>query len=146
MTSQFTGGCACGAVRYQCSTEPLAMYNCHCRDCQSASGGPFSSVLVVATDSIEITGSPKYYSTAGNYGNHATRGFCKDCGSPLFARNELKPEVLVIKAASLDIPAPFKPVADIWTVNALPWAHMDRHIPKVLKSPPVLERDGVVNF
>ena len=33
MAVPFTGGCACGAIRYECTAEPLYMGNCHCRDC-----------------------------------------------------------------------------------------------------------------
>ena len=38
---------ACGATRYACSGEPLAMLNCHCRDCQQASGAPFPPFIGV---------------------------------------------------------------------------------------------------
>lgn len=146
MSSHFAGGCACGAIRYECSVAPLAMFNCHCRDCQRTGGGPFSPLLAMAADAVAITGSPRYYSARTDDGNHGCCGYCAACGSQLFARNPDNPEVLMIKAASLFQPDWFKPVADIWTVSALPWAHFDRHIPKVFKSPPVLEKDGLVRF
>jgi hypothetical protein len=41
MKLPFTGGCACGAIRYECNAEPIMMGKCHCRDCQHISGGPF---------------------------------------------------------------------------------------------------------
>ena len=46
MATRFTGGCMCGAVRYECATEPVISGNCHCRDCQRAGGGGFVSVLL----------------------------------------------------------------------------------------------------
>jgi len=33
MPAPFTGGCRCGAVRYECTAEPIATIHCHCRDC-----------------------------------------------------------------------------------------------------------------
>ena len=45
MPPPITGGCACGAIRYEASAEPLLMFNCHCEDCRHASGGAFVSAL-----------------------------------------------------------------------------------------------------
>ena len=39
MKIPFTGGCVCGAVRYECSAEPIMTLKCHCRDCQQVTGG-----------------------------------------------------------------------------------------------------------
>lgn len=46
MPVPFSGGCACGAIRYECSGEPLASLNGHCRDCQRASGSAFAAILI----------------------------------------------------------------------------------------------------
>jgi hypothetical protein len=53
--SSFGGGCACGAIRYECAAEPIVMFNCHCRDCQRASGGPYSAVVYVPAKAFKIT-------------------------------------------------------------------------------------------
>lgn len=58
MTSSFTGGCACGAIRYECQQEPVAMLNCQCQDCQRSSGAPFASGVVVATRNPHNRGLP----------------------------------------------------------------------------------------
>src|SRR5271169_7134651 len=34
MPQKLSGGCACGAIRYECDADPVIMMNCHCRDCQ----------------------------------------------------------------------------------------------------------------
>ena len=54
MKVPFSGGCACGSIRYACSSEPLAMLNCHCRDCQQSSGAPFASGVVVPRTGISL--------------------------------------------------------------------------------------------
>jgi hypothetical protein len=41
MVTPFSGGCACGAIRYECSAAPIFALNCHCRDCQRATGKPY---------------------------------------------------------------------------------------------------------
>ncbi len=45
MSKSYTGGCACGAIRYDISGEPMAMVDCQCRDCQRRSGTRHSSYL-----------------------------------------------------------------------------------------------------
>lgn len=146
MTVQFEGRCACGAVSYQCAMPALAMYHCHCRACQQATGNGFSSIVVVRADAIIIAGSLRYYTMPAVSSNHAICGFCFECGSPLCAKSETNPDILVLRAASLLDPSWFKPVADIWAASAQPWTLMDPHIPKVYKSPPVFEKDDSVSL
>ena len=55
MTAPFSGGCACGSIRYVCARAPVAMLNCHCRDCQRSSGAPFASGVLVRVADTEIT-------------------------------------------------------------------------------------------
>jgi len=45
MFTPFSGGCACGAIRYECAAEPLYMVNCECRDCQRATGSAYCAVV-----------------------------------------------------------------------------------------------------
>src|SRR5437867_1208476 len=55
VTVPFSGGCACGAVRYECSAEPVIALNCHCRDCQRASGTAYASGIFVPGVALRIT-------------------------------------------------------------------------------------------
>jgi len=50
----FFGGCACGAIRYECLAPPLRMVNCHCRDCQRASGSGYSATVIMAASSVRL--------------------------------------------------------------------------------------------
>jgi hypothetical protein len=129
MPKSFTGGCECGAIRYEVSAEPIAMFNCHCRDCQRASGGPYTGVVYMPAKAVKITkGSPRYYTTSSEAMGANKRGFCPDCGSRLFGG--ITDTGHGITASSLDDPSFFKPQFEIWTSEAQPWDHMDPKLQK----------------
>ena len=108
MVVPFSGGCACGAIRYECSAHPVFSWNCHCRDCQRASGSAFCPVLYVSKATLTITGKSKYYDVRAESGNQVSRGFCPECGSPVFIQAELVPDLQGLWAASLDDPSQFQ--------------------------------------
>jgi hypothetical protein len=137
MPNTLTGRCACGAVRYTASAAPIAMLNCHCRDCQRASGTAFSSIVLVPTAALVIEGSPKFHASTADSGNTVRRAFCPECGSPLFSDSAASAAATAIKAASLDDPGIFKPMFDIWTASACPWVQMDPSTIKVPQNPPM---------
>lgn len=130
MELPFTGGCACGAVRYQCNVEPVMAINCHCRDCQRGSGSAYASGIFVPADSVTFTkGTPKYYRSVADSGQGVGRGFCAECGSPIAATQDAFP-VLILYAASLDDPSWHRPTMHIFTASAQPWDHMDPSLPR----------------
>lgn len=135
MATPFTGGCMCGAVRYQCSAEPVMTGNCHCRDCQRASGGAFVSALAVPRSALTITGEVKYYDVKGDSGNTVSRGFCPECGARLFGRPAVVSDLIVIMAGSLDDPSWYKPSMDFYTASAQPWDYMNPELPKFPQMP-----------
>lgn len=137
MTTPFTGGCMCGAIRYDCSAEPVMAGNCHCRDCQRASGGAFASVMAVPTAALKITGEPKYYDSKGDSGQTVSRGFCPNCGARLFGKPKVAPDLTMIMAGSVDDPSWHRPGMDIYTSSAQPWDHMNPDLPKFPKMPPM---------
>lgn len=53
MTAPLTGGCTCGAVRYECTAESVMAFNCHCRDCQRATGGPYVPAVVIPRSALK---------------------------------------------------------------------------------------------
>ena len=119
---EFSGGCACRKIRYSCTSAPVKMVNCHCRDCQRAGGASHSPTVIVKRNNFIITsGEPKLYECIGDSVNTAIRAFCNSCGSPLFAYSSARPEYRGIRAGSLDDPNWFKPNSDVWTESAVPW-------------------------
>lgn len=130
--SRFEGGCACGGLRYQCSSAPVSIVNCHCRDCQRAGGAGYSPTVVMSRAAFRITqGEPKVFESSVESGNTARRAFCAACGSPLFASSSARAEFLGIRAGSLDDPSWFRATADVWAESAQPWDAMDPTTPKL---------------
>ena len=140
MTTPFSGGCACGAIRYECSADPIVMFNCHCRDCQRATGGPFSAVVYVPAKAFKLThGSLRHYSTVSASGGHNKRGFCAECGSRISGGESAGG--IGINAGSLDDPSWYQPQMDIHTADAQPWDTMDPKVPKFELDPPGWQND-----
>ncbi|MEJ0099824.1 MAG: GFA family protein [Pseudomonadota bacterium] len=135
MTAPFSGGCACKSIRYVCNRAPLATLNCHCRDCQLASGAPFASGVIVQLADLQVTGTPKTHAVRASSGGLATRSFCADCGVPLFTGSEVAPGFLSIRFPTLDDQSQFQPALDIWTASAQPWVCLSPDIPHYPKSP-----------
>jgi hypothetical protein len=130
-----TGGCACGAIRYEVTAEPIVAFNCHCRDCQKTTGGGYTPVFYVPANAFKITrGAPKYFGTTSEMMGDNVRGFCPDCGSRLFGgKSDLGQG---ITAGTLDDPSLYKPQQEIWTSDAQPWDAMDPKLPKFEKYAP----------
>ena len=94
MAQKISGGCACGAIHYECSADPIVMLNCHCRDCQRASGSAYAPVLVVPKSAVQMRGEPRYYEVVGKAGKAIERGFCPTCGSQVAVKLERLPDFL----------------------------------------------------
>ena len=129
MTKTVTGGCLCGAVRYAYDGEIGAAGYCHCADCRKVSGSAFGvSVRVAAAGFSIVSGQPKSYTKAGDSGRAVTRFFCADCGSPLYTLPPLHPEIVFIKAGSLDDASLVRPERQAWTRSRVDWAEIDPEI------------------
>src|SRR5689334_4541051 len=131
INTPFSGGCACGAIRYESTAAPLMMLHCHCRDCQRSSGGPFSSFVVVPSDAFKLVqGAPRFYASPSEMGGLTRRGFCAECGSPIQTNPEAIPHIVAIRTASLDDPSGFNPQVEVWTCDAQPWDALNPSLPK----------------
>ncbi|MEM7466769.1 MAG: GFA family protein [Pseudomonadota bacterium] len=137
-----TGGCACGAIRYAFQSEPILALNCHCRDCQHASGSGYGSFVIVWQDGFEMTGRPTYYVKQSDAGNTVERGFCGECGSPVTILEPHRPKLIFLHAGSLDEPNQHQPTMDIFASRANHWDKLDPAIDKFDEMPPVPDELG----
>jgi len=116
-----TGGCQCGAVRYECSGEPSALYVCHCLECRKQSASAFGMSLEVPRTSVRVTrGTPKFWSRTADSGRRLSCAFCQDCGSRLWHEAAEGRDTATIKAGSLDQPVDYSAAIHIWTSRKLP--------------------------
>ena len=98
--SMMTGGCQCGAVRYELYSEPTEPSICHCRMCQKAFGNYIAPLAgVPPKDLAWVRGQPGVFRSS----EAVERGFCRDCGTPLFYRVIGKDRISV-SLGSLDDP------------------------------------------
>ena len=122
MAEVHTGGCLCKGVRYEFSGAPLMTVNCYCLDCQRATGSPFATVMAMPRSAFRLLhGDLGSFTVKSNGGRDVTREFCKVCGSPLFTKAEMVPDLIFVKAGSLDDSSWVSPVLNCWTSRAEPW-------------------------
>ena len=131
-----TGGCLCGAVRYQTDGQPLVGLRCYCRDCQRASGSTGLPVMIVDKKQFKVTGKTGISAVTGGSGRKAIRHFCPDCGSLLFGTPEVAPEIVTVYVGSLDDPSVFEPAFAQFTRDRPAW---DRRsdLPEFETTPPL---------
>lgn len=122
MTTTTTGGCLCGAVRYEAEGEPAMQAICHCSHCQRQAGSAFSTIVGFRESAVRVTkGEPKSYIDHGESGKAVERQFCGNCGSPLFSIVEVSPGMIYIKSGTLDDTSFFQPAVHIWTQSKQAW-------------------------
>jgi len=88
MSTPYTGGCACGAIRYEITADPIFMNDCQCRHCQSTSGTGHGSYLTFSSrKTVKIEGPATHWEMVGDSGNTKTRGLRADNYDGRFSDN-----------------------------------------------------------
>jgi hypothetical protein len=130
-----TGGCQCGAVRYQISEEPLLVYTCHCTDCQRLTSSAFSMGVVVPAGAFRLTGiEPRQLQRTADSGRINIRLVCPDCGTWICGMP--RDGVQRIRAGTLDDTAWLRPTRHVWTRSKQPWITLPDGDEVFAKQPP----------
>jgi hypothetical protein len=121
----YTGGCQCGAVRFRVEGALGDASVCHCRMCQKASGGFYAPLVSGRGANLEWTrGEPSKFRSS----NHAARGFCSKCGTPLTYE---APDGVALMIGTFDDPEDLAPVIQ-WGIEAkLPYVDEVPKLPGV---------------
>ena len=121
----FSGGCLCGAIRYEVKGDPVRVAHCHCDDCRKATGSSFATnVFVKQDDLVILQGTPRSYEHTADSGSTMTKEFCADCGSQLFGSGSGSTGVKNVKVGTIDdvgaTPA-IRPEIEVFTSRKLPF-------------------------
>ncbi len=112
-----SGGCQCGATRYELYARPEKVHLCHCRMCQKAVGGAFAALAPVRQRDFAWTKDrPGEFQSS----ERAARGFCSLCGTPLSFRY-LASEWIDVTIGSLDDPGAVPPELHYGVESRVHW-------------------------
>lgn len=122
-----TGGCYCGAIRYQVAGPALNQVVCHCTMCRGTSGAPCVAWFTVASGGLKLLSGKL---SAFRASDHATRSFCPVCGTHISFVDDATPGQIDITTCSLDRPAAMPPQQHIFTASRLPWLKLADGLPQ----------------
>lgn len=132
----FSGGCYCGAVRYEAEGPARLAGHCFCRTCQHISGGAGNTFIVVDAASFRYSsGTPQRF-THPDHPEGSERHFCARCGVHLSARSDKAEGVVLIKVGSLDDPSAVgKLQVVVWTSEMQPFQCLPEGVPAFPRFP-----------
>ncbi len=126
-----SGGCLCGAVRFEFDADALlGVRQCWCRVCQYIGAGSGTANAIFANDAVKVSGPLTDYVSVADSGSVMHRRFCAKCGTPVFSEAEPRPHQIIVRVGTLDDPNAARPEGIIWTRSAPSWACFDPKLPQ----------------
>lgn len=133
---EVNGRCLCGAVKVAIKGVPVRMAQCHCRDCQRASGtGHVSNAIFHAAD-VTVAGETKSFTVTADSGNLYTRHFCPTCGGRIYGSHTGRPSMVIVPVGILDDSGWFSPQLVLYTRSRPTWDITIDGVPNYEASPP----------
>src|ERR1700758_4694326 len=116
-----TGGCFCGAIRYEARGTPFHESNCHCSICRRTTGAPFVTWFSVRTSEFRIIqGEPARFNSTAK----GVRSLFSRCGAQLTFEHADFPDEVDVTTSSLD-PELVPPRDNTYTSTRLRWVAAD---------------------
>jgi len=142
----FKGRCLCGSVTFCATTKPIVTRACWCQLCQTLASGNATINLAFPKNCIEISGKLHDYFSVADDGNKMHRKFCPNCGTHMFSEAEERPNMIVVRAGTLDDSEQINIEGIIWTSEAPSWAYLDPNIKHFAKQPPTPKPSTFMGF
>jgi hypothetical protein len=115
-----TGGCGCGAVRFEIDAPLVSALYCHCTRCQHRSGAAASASATIERGSMRITkGEEHLRGWAPEDG--LEKVFCGECGSALLGRDPKTREISIVRLGAVDGDPGVRPSCRQFVAYAAPW-------------------------
>lgn len=130
-----TGGCLCGAIRYELEGELGPVTLCHCQYCRRAHGAPFVAVAFMRTDQIRWTRGADRIHEMGTEGV-GFRAFCSRCATRLYNRAESTDRFTMLVVGSLDDDTGVQPRMHINLESKSAWYEIRDDLPRYPGFPP----------
>jgi hypothetical protein len=115
-----TGGCNCGAVRFEIDAPLLGAVYCHCKRCQRRTGAAAAPSAGCRPGTFRIV-SGESSVRRWNAGDGNDKAFCGVCGSALFSQNPQNPEIILVRMGSFDGDPGVRPGGRVHVDSAAAW-------------------------
>ena len=123
------GGCACGAVRYRLTSDPLFTHCCHCLNCQRQTGSAFVINLVIEANRVELLdGVPEPVEVPRDDGSTQKIFRCPSCQVAVFSQYT-HPGLRYVRAGTLDDSSSVVPDVHIFTRSKVSWVMLPESVP-----------------
>jgi hypothetical protein len=124
------GGCLCGAVRFAVELPTSFCAHCHCGMCRRGHGAGFVTWFGVPQERFRVAAGAeklvRYRSSA-----HATRSFCRCCGSSLFFESAQHPGQVHVVLANMDAAIDRLPELHVFFDDRAAWVHIADELPRL---------------
>ena len=129
MSAEREGGCACGALRYRMTAEPMFVHCCHCLNCQRQTGSAFAINLLIEAACVEVLhGTPQPVDAPRDDGSVQRIVRCADCQVAVFSEYS-SPGVWFVRGGTLDEPRAVAPDVHIFTRSKVGWVTLPGGVP-----------------
>jgi hypothetical protein len=131
----YSGGCLCGAIRYEIGRKHLNAMHCYCGMCRKAHGTAFSTHLVVRPDQLRwLPGNTARVAHESSPG--AFREFCPDCGTHVLVHGQTGDDTVAVPAGTLDGNPQVTIIGHMYTAERVGWHAITDELPQHPGWPP----------
>ena len=123
--TNISGGCLCGAIKFQASVAPRRVTHCHCDMCRRAVGAVVATYAAFDSSKVQWTGVVTRYDSS----ERGWRGFCQRCGSSVCFGYKPRPERIYIAVGIFEDPDAFPAGFHDYRHEQISWLRIDESLP-----------------